>query len=108
VTADFYRACVAALTQDGVATANLWSDDGQPGRCLGRITETFPGGAVSFKAGRQGNLAVLGFKRRPPAALWQTLDERAVELERTYRLEFPRFVAAMRGRPGDAVPGARF
>ncbi|HET8611107.1 MAG TPA: polyamine aminopropyltransferase [Burkholderiales bacterium] len=108
VTADFYRACVAALTPDGVATANLWSDDGQPGRCLGRIAETFPGGAVSFKAGRHGNLAVLGFKRQPAAALWQALDERAAQLERMYQLEFPRFVAAMRGRPASAAAGARF
>lgn len=108
VTADFYRACVAALTQDGVATVNLWSDDGQPDRCLGRIAETFPGGAVSFKAGRHGNLAVLGFKRAPAAALWQTLDERAVQLERTYQLEFPRFVATLRGRPTSAAAGARF
>lgn len=108
VTADFYRACVAALTQDGVATVNLWSDDGQPDRCLGRIAETFPGGAVSFKAGRHGNLAVLGFKRAPAAALWQTLDERAVQLERTYQLEFPRFVATLRGRPASTASGARF
>jgi spermidine synthase len=107
VTVDFYRACVAALTRNGVAAVNLWSDDGRPGRCLSRITETFPGGAVSFKAGRQGNIAVLGFRSRPPAALWQALDEQAAQLERVYRLEFPRFVAAMRGRPESAA-AARF
>jgi hypothetical protein len=39
-----------------------------------------------------GNLIVFAFKKRPPEIDWEQLAAAAVDLKRTFGLDFPRYV----------------
>lgn len=91
-TQDFYEACHAALTPDGVLVVNLWGSDRRFDTFLKRIEAAFEGLTVLLPAEKKGNIIVLAFRKSPGQPRWEDLRHRAKELESAYGLEFPRFV----------------
>lgn len=73
---DFYRACRAALDEQGVMSVNLFGRDAQLARSAGRIQAAFGAAAVwMLRPTREGNVILL-------ASRAGTLPERSVLLER--------------------------
>lgn len=91
----FYRHCFDALTPDGVMVANLWGNHKSFDVSLQRIANAFGGLVCCLPARSKGNIAVMAFKKSPGSPKWETLRERARELESEYRIEFSEFVGAL-------------
>ncbi|MFO1380857.1 MAG: polyamine aminopropyltransferase [Chitinivorax sp.] len=91
----FYRHCYDALTPDGVMVANLWGNHKNFDASLQRIDKAFNGLVCCLPARSKGNIAVMAFKKSPGSPKWETLRERARELENEYRIEFAEFVGAL-------------
>jgi spermidine synthase len=92
----FYGACRERLNAGGMLVVNLWGGDKLFQTLLRRIEDSFPGGTLCLPAERPGNVIVFGFKKGPEPFGWSELARRAVVLEATYGLEFPKFVTALR------------
>jgi hypothetical protein len=75
---------------------NFMDDDRDFDRNLQRIERAFGGAVLAFQALRDPNIVVIGLKGAPPAIGWRELRSRAVALERTYGLPFPRYVERLR------------
>ena len=91
----FYRHCYDALTPDGMLVANLWGNHKNFDASLQRIEKAFNGLVCCLPARSKGNIAVMAFKKSPGSPKWETLRERARELENEYRIEFAEFVGAL-------------
>jgi spermidine synthase len=92
----FYTACHSRLSAGGILVVNLWGSDRQFNQTLLRIESAFPAGTLCLPAEKPGNIIVLGFRHSPGVLRWDALAQRALELERQYGLEFPRFVTGLR------------
>lgn len=92
----FYAACHGRLNAGGILVVNLWGSDRNFTETLLRIEAAFPAGTLCLPAEKPGNIIVLAFKHSPGSLRWDALARRALELERLYDLEFPRFVAGLR------------
>jgi spermidine synthase len=93
---EFYRACNARLSANGMLVVNLWGGDKEFTTLLRRIEDAFPGGTLCLPAERPGNVIVFGFKNPPGPLPWHKITARAEALEREIGLEYPRFVDALR------------
>lgn len=93
---DFYDSCVAALSADGMLMVNLWGSDRNFDVYLQRIEQSFGNRVLVMPTGRPGNIIVMGFNRVPPDLRWETLRERARQLEEAYKIEFLEFVGRLR------------
>ncbi len=91
-TQGFYRDSARALGAAGILVVNLWGGDRNFTNCVERIAKAFDGCVACLPAGRPGNIVVLAFKRSPGLPGWPELRARAENLERSYGIEFPRFV----------------
>ncbi len=94
-TEDFYAHARRALARDGVLVVNLWSSDRQFDIYLQRIERVFES-VVTIPAARRGNMAVLGFTRRPDELRWSKLKPRVRQLEARYGLEFAAMLEGIR------------
>jgi spermidine synthase len=92
----FFRSCLKRLAPGGVAAVNLWGSDRRFNEYLARIEAEFPAGTLCLPAEKPGNVIAFGFRDAPGELRWEALEARALELEARYRLEFPRFVGALR------------
>ncbi len=63
-TPEFYRACVNCLTQDGIATINLFGDHPSYKKNLEAICTAFDA-VIALPEVHQGNVVVIAFKRLP-------------------------------------------
>lgn len=95
-TREFYEHCRERLTAGGMLVVNLWGGDRQFNEVLKRIEAAFPAGSLCLPARKPGNVIAFGFRDRPPPQPWPELERRAAELEVSYGLEFPQFVAGLR------------
>jgi spermidine synthase len=95
-SADFYRACQAALRPGGVATFNLWGSDAHFETYRGRIEQAFAGRLLLLPAERKGNIVVFAFRAPLPDLRFEALRVRAKAAEGRLGLEFPRFLDRMR------------
>jgi spermidine synthase len=91
----FYAGCHARLNAGGILVVNLWGSDRSFNDTLLRIEAVFPDGTLCLPAEKPGNIIVLAFRHGPGSVRWDALTRRALELERQYGLEFPRFVASL-------------
>lgn len=96
ITQRFYDDCAAALSERGVLAVNLWGSDKNLDVYVQRIETSFNGLTLCLPSEKHGNVAVFGFKRSPGNPRWDDLRQRARELERTYGLEFLKFVEGLR------------
>lgn len=95
-TESFYADAHAALEREGILVVNLWSSDARFDTYLQRIERAFDSRVVCLPAERRGNVAVFGFRRTPDTTAWEALKARAKQLEKTFGLEFPRFVPRLK------------
>jgi spermidine synthase len=95
-TRNFYDACRSRLEPRGMMVVNLWSGDREFHEALARIRAAFPAGTLCLPAEKPGNVAVLAFRDPQPRLPWVELEARADALTLQYRLEFRRFVEALR------------
>ena len=95
-TGEFYDAAYLALQAKGTLVVNFMDDDRDFDRNLQRIERAFGGAVIAFRSLRDPNIVVIGLKGAPPAIGWRDLRSRAVALERTYGLPFPRYVERLR------------
>lgn len=93
----FYADCRRALTENGILSVNLWGSDKRFNEYLACISSAFDGRVLCLPAERHGNIVVFAFARLSSPLRWDHLNARAGELERSYGLEFLRFVDALRG-----------
>lgn len=91
-TPGFYRDCARALGGSGILVVNLWGGDRNFTTCVERIARAFDHRVACLPAGKPGNVVVLAMRQSPGQPTWQELRARAAGLERTYGLEFMRFV----------------
>ena len=96
VSQAFFDASWWALEDPGVLVVNFMDDDPDFDRNLQRIERAFGGAVIAFQSLRDPNIVVIGLKGAPPRIEWRELRARAVALERTYGLPFPRYVERLR------------
>jgi spermidine synthase len=96
VSQAFFDASWWALEDPGVLVVNFMDDDPDFDRNLQRIERAFGGAVIAFQSLRDPNIVVIGLKGGPPALEWNVLRARAVALEKTYDLPFPRYVERLR------------
>jgi spermidine synthase len=96
VSQAFFDACWWTLEDPGVLVVNFMDDDPNFDRNLQRIERAFGGAVIAFQSLRDPNIVVIGLKGLPPRIGWRELRARAVVLERTYGLPFPRYVERLR------------
>jgi spermidine synthase len=95
-TQTFYHDCARALTGRGVLVVNLWSSDRNFSTYLGRIEAAFEGLTLCLPTDKHGNVIVFALKRTAGNPRWDTLGDRARELQARAGLEFPEFVRRLR------------
>lgn len=95
-TRQFYGACRRRLCAGGLLVVNLWGSDRRFDENLRRIEAAFPAGTLCLPAEKPGNIIVFAFASPPGDLLWRDLERRAEHLERSYGLEFTRFVRSLR------------
>jgi spermidine synthase len=93
---EFYEACRRRLGAHGILVVNLWGGDREFNDTLQRIEAAFPDGTLCLPAGKPGNIIVFAFRDRPESLEWDALNQRALPLQQSYGLEFPRFVDGLR------------
>ena len=91
----FYADARAALTDNGMLVANLWSSDTRFDAYLQRIERVFEAVAC-VPAERRGNVVALAFSRSPGCPRWDDLRSAARALQARYGLEFLQFVGGLR------------
>ena len=96
VSQAFFDASWWALEDPGALVVNFMDDDPDFDRNLQRIERAFGGAVVAFQSLRDPNIVVIGLKGAPPRYGWRELRARAVALERTFGLPFPRYVERLR------------
>jgi spermidine synthase len=93
-TPDFYRACAACLSADGIMTVNVFGDPANYGRSLDAMEEAFDA-VVWLPEVHDANVVVIAFKRAPQvdfAALYQ----RAAEIRRRTNLPARQWVEGLK------------
>lgn len=91
-TDEFYCQCVQALSAQGVLTVNLWGSDPMFERYRRGLTHAFDGRVITLPAEKRGNIIMLAFKDTPIVDDWNTLHQRALELESRLNLPFTQFL----------------
>lgn len=92
----FYEACRRRLNAGGILVVNLWGGDRLFNETLKRIEAAFPDGTLCLPAEKPGNIIAFAFKTPPASFGWDDLARRALVLQQSYGLEFPRFVEGLR------------
>lgn len=97
----FFSACHARLIDDGVLSANLWSNRQAEFReALHDLDEAFAGRVLRLPVARRGNVIMLGL-RRPLAANWhKLLRPRALELGKALEIDFREQLRTLRRHNG--------
>jgi spermidine synthase len=89
---EFYRNARRCLTDDGVFVINICGDTHGRAAHLLRIRQVFGEAHLRLPVRADGNIIVLAFKERCPAVSAEQLEAGAVELKRSFGLDFPRYL----------------
>jgi len=95
-TPAFFQGCRRRLRAGGLLVVNLWGSDRKFNDYVERIESAFPAGTLCLPAEKPGNIAVFAFRDAPGDPRWDELEALARSLEAGYRLEFGKFVKALR------------
>jgi spermidine synthase len=91
-TVEFYEQAHRCLFSGGVFVANMCGElDGRAAH-VAKIRAVFGDEIMTLQVRPDGNLIVFAFKARSPEVDWEQLAAAAVELERTFGLDFPRYL----------------
>ncbi len=100
----FYRACCDALTENGMATINLFGDHPSFEKNMRNLRQAFGGRVIALPEIHEGNRIALVFKGAPIHLDWAQLYARADEVKALYGLSAKRWVSALKS----VHPGAVF
>lgn len=95
-TAAFYRLCVEALADPGIAVFNLFGEHQSTERNLARIRRAFGDRVLALPLNSAGNLVVLGFKGPALEVGWERLAARAERLQAKLRIPTIAWVKGLR------------
>jgi spermidine synthase len=103
---EFYQNARRCLTREGVFVLNVCGDPhGQAAHML-RVRQVFGDALLTLPVRPDGNVIVLAFKERCPKLRAERLEARAIDLEKRFGLDFPRYLRRMaldrRGRRRDS------
>lgn len=103
-SASFYDACHDKLGKGGVLVANLWGGDGDYGRFLSRIRDSFDQQAVMINAERDGNKIVFAVKGEgfPPEE--SLLVSRAIEPDPRHPIKLAATIQKILGKLRPDLP----
>jgi spermidine synthase len=93
---EFYDAAYLALTEQGVMVVNFMDDDRLLDQYLKRMEAAFGGRVLAMKALYDPNVLAFALKGFDSRISWETLRQRAQQLESRYDLPFPRYVSRLR------------
>jgi spermidine synthase len=99
----FFADCQSHLSERGALAVNLWTGHQQERvRCIqARLHELFPDQVLYLPVARKNNTVALAFNFSLPRLEVRSARQRAVELERKLKVEFPQFLwELVRGNPG--------
>jgi spermidine synthase len=96
-SAEFYDAAYLALAERGVMVVNFMDDDRLLDKYLKSMEAAFGGRVLAMKALYDPNILAFAFKGLETRISWETLRQRAQQLESRYDLPFPRYVSRLRG-----------
>ena len=88
---EFYRKARRGLSARGVFVANICGDKDSAAAHLTRLSDAFDDELLSLQVHTDGNIIVFGFKERRPDLHWERIEAGAVDLERQFHLDFPRY-----------------
>jgi spermidine synthase len=94
-TPDFYPNLRRRLSVGGVLVMNLCGDETDVEGHIARIRGVFGQRLITLPAKEDGNLIVLGFRKRPQQWDGAQLDVHARKLQERFGLAFPRYVRQM-------------
>ena len=93
---EFYDAAYLAPTEQGVMVVNFMDDDRLLDQYLKRMEAAFGGRVLAMKALYDPNVLAFALKGFDSRISWETLRQRAQQLESRYDLPFPRYVSRLR------------
>jgi len=93
---EFYDAAYLALAEQGVMVVNFMDDDRLLDQYLKRMEAAFGGRVLAMKALYDPNVLAFALKGFDSRISWETLRQRAQQLESRYDLPFPRYVSRLR------------
>jgi spermidine synthase len=88
---EFYQQAHRCLFSSGVFVANMCGDLDNCAAHVGKIRTVFGDDILTLQVKPDGNLIVFAFKERRPEIDWEQLERTAVDLERKFGLDFPRY-----------------
>ncbi len=89
---EFYQHARRCLFSGGVFVANMCGNLDSCAAHVAKIRTVFGDEFMTLQVRPDGNLIVFAFKRCPPEIDWAQLGAAAVDLKRTFGLDFPRYV----------------
>ncbi|HVL56453.1 MAG TPA: methyltransferase [Burkholderiaceae bacterium] len=92
---EFYRDCAAAIAEPGMLVVNLFGEAASFPVNRRRIEREFDGRVLALPPVEAGNLILLAFRGPPLAVTRHQLFERALEVERRWRLPARGWVKAL-------------
>jgi len=95
-SAEFYDAAYLALAEQGVMVVNFMDDDKLLDQYLRRMEAAFGGRVLAMKALYDPNILAFALKGLETRVSWETLRQRAQQLESHYELPFQRYVSRLR------------
>ena len=93
---EFYDAAYLALAEQGVMVVNFMDDDKLLDEYLKRMEAAFGGCVLAMKALYDPNVLAFALKGLETRVAWETLRQRAQQLESRYDLPFQRYVSRLR------------
>lgn len=89
----FFDACKTLLKPDGLLVINLWGTETKVfGSCLHWLEQAFNEKLLILPVRNRGNMIAVAFNQGIPRFDMKALKVRAIELERQYQIEFPKFL----------------
>jgi spermidine synthase len=89
---EFYQQAHRCLFSGGVFVANMCGALHSCTAHVAKIRAVFGDEIMTLQVRPDGNLIVFAFKARPTEIDWEQLAATAVDLKRTFGLDFPRYV----------------
>ncbi len=88
---EFYRQVYRCLSPGGVLVTNMCGDSHNCAAHITKMSTVFGGDFMTLQARPDGNVIVFAFKEPCPDIDWNRLELVAGDLQRKFRLDFPRY-----------------
>jgi spermidine synthase len=89
---EFYQDAHRGLSRGGVFVTNVCGDMNCCTAHVVKIRDVFGDGCMTLQVRSAGNVIVFAFKEGRPELDWEQLEAAAVDLKRTFGLDFPRYL----------------